>query len=62
MLASVRPDSVRRWPLWLCCAALAIFLSLSGSLAARAEEPELETVEEFVCESNVDYNKLFKKD
>jgi len=27
-----------------------------------ALRPELEWVEEFVCESNVDYNKLFKKD
>jgi hypothetical protein len=26
-----------------------------------ALRPELETVEEFVCESNVDYNRLFKK-
>ena len=26
-----------------------------------AWRPELETVEEFVCESNVDYNRLFKK-
>jgi hypothetical protein len=27
-----------------------------------ALRPELETVEEFVCESNPDYNKMFKKD
>jgi hypothetical protein len=26
-----------------------------------AFRPELEWVEEFVCESNVDYNKLFKQ-
>jgi hypothetical protein len=27
-----------------------------------ALRPELEWVEEFVCESNIDYNRLFKRD